>query len=310
MDTLVFLCQHTCTMVLPRWGVGFSSEVCEAAMSSSDSASAEESSGHSGKVRRLLLLDNEQGDEGRRELEHRQRQVNVKSNRLVSGISVSCFLTVTVCFIHCLLFTYCPNKRPTQVNTVCLINDLLLSVRRSDEGPLLVFAISIAVLMSSIHFSISVNELHRKYTHLNSAHSREACWLETVLLTRMSQILSVSCQIRHHLLSKLANCGLEHRKGGLLCFVSSEGRRCKNNVNKTVRKVEMKTLLMSSLFYMFAIFCQNCACVILKRCQIKESPLRYTADEKPSSGSFSFYIRGSYLAATTTDCRCPTSVKA
>lgn len=32
-------------------------------MSSSDSASTKESSGHSGKVRRLLLLDNEQDDE-------------------------------------------------------------------------------------------------------------------------------------------------------------------------------------------------------------------------------------------------------
>lgn len=80
MDTLVFLCQHTCTMVLPRCGAGRSSEVCEAAVSSSDSASAEESSGHSGKVRRLLLLDNEQGVEGRRELEHRQRQIILQSN--------------------------------------------------------------------------------------------------------------------------------------------------------------------------------------------------------------------------------------
>lgn len=80
MDTLVFLCQHTCTMVLPRCGVGLSNEVCEAAMSSSDSASTEESSGHSGKVRRSLLLDNEQGDVGRRELEHRQRQIILKSN--------------------------------------------------------------------------------------------------------------------------------------------------------------------------------------------------------------------------------------
>lgn len=36
-------------------------------MSSSDSASAEESSEHSGKVRRLLLLDIEEGGEGREE---------------------------------------------------------------------------------------------------------------------------------------------------------------------------------------------------------------------------------------------------
>lgn len=66
MDTLVFLCQHTCTMVLPRCGVGLSSEVCEAVMSSSDSASAVESSGHSGEVSKLLLLRNrEPADEER-----------------------------------------------------------------------------------------------------------------------------------------------------------------------------------------------------------------------------------------------------
>lgn len=75
MDTLVFLCQHTCTMVLPRWGAGLSSEVCDAVMSSSDSASTMESSGHSGEVRKLLLLDNKQGDEGRRALKHRQCQI-------------------------------------------------------------------------------------------------------------------------------------------------------------------------------------------------------------------------------------------
>ena len=56
MDTLVFLCQHTCTMVLPRWGAGLSSEVCDAAVSSSDSVSTTESSRHSGKVSKLLLL--------------------------------------------------------------------------------------------------------------------------------------------------------------------------------------------------------------------------------------------------------------
>lgn len=54
--------------------------MCDAVMSSSDSASTEESSGHSGKVRRLLLLDNEWGDEGRRVLKHRQCQIIHKSN--------------------------------------------------------------------------------------------------------------------------------------------------------------------------------------------------------------------------------------
>ena len=66
MDTLVFLCQHTCTMVLPRWGLGLSGAACcRAVVSSSDSTSAKESSGHSEKVRRLLLLEDEQGGEGR-----------------------------------------------------------------------------------------------------------------------------------------------------------------------------------------------------------------------------------------------------
>ena len=51
MDTLVLRCQHTCTVVLARWGAGFSGGPRRAAESSSDSASAEESSGNSGKVR-------------------------------------------------------------------------------------------------------------------------------------------------------------------------------------------------------------------------------------------------------------------
>ncbi|TNN29753.1 hypothetical protein EYF80_060097 [Liparis tanakae] len=59
-------------MVLPRCSDGLSSEMRDAVTSSSDSASTEESSGHSGKVRRSLLLDKESGDEGRRALEHRQ----------------------------------------------------------------------------------------------------------------------------------------------------------------------------------------------------------------------------------------------
>lgn len=90
MDTLVFLCQHTCTMVLPRWGAGLSSEVRDAVTSSSHSASAEETSGRSGKVRRSLLRDTEWGDEGRRALRHRQCQMIDKSNIVVCvcGISV------------------------------------------------------------------------------------------------------------------------------------------------------------------------------------------------------------------------------
>lgn len=70
MDTLVFLCQHTSTMVLPRLGAGLSNEFCDAAISSSDSASIVEFSGLSGKVRKLLLLENAQVMKGRRALEH------------------------------------------------------------------------------------------------------------------------------------------------------------------------------------------------------------------------------------------------
>lgn len=49
MDTLVLRCQHTWTVVLPRWGVCRSRDVREALRSSSDSWSALDSSGDSGK---------------------------------------------------------------------------------------------------------------------------------------------------------------------------------------------------------------------------------------------------------------------
>lgn len=186
MDTLVFLCQHTCTMVLPRWGVGLSSELCDAAMSSSDSTSTVESSGHSGKVRRLLLLDNELADEGRGALKHRQCQYIHKSNIVlcswdfslccfysvillwVMGMAMLYFLTITVNLLP--ISTFCQTALQTEVNisysAVCSCSDLLLSVRllvrRLGEGPLLVLAVSIATFMSSIHFSISVSELERK----------------------------------------------------------------------------------------------------------------------------------------------------
>lgn len=49
MDTLVLRCQHTWTVVLPRWGVCRSRDVREALRSSSDSWSTLDSSGNSGK---------------------------------------------------------------------------------------------------------------------------------------------------------------------------------------------------------------------------------------------------------------------
>lgn len=51
METLVFLCQQTCTVVLPRWGAWRSSEVRDALRSSSDSWSTVGSSGDSMKRR-------------------------------------------------------------------------------------------------------------------------------------------------------------------------------------------------------------------------------------------------------------------
>lgn len=72
MDTLVFRCQHTCTMVLPRCDAGLSGEL-GAAASSSDSASAVESSGHSGKVSKSLPRANSLADEEEEEEEERVR---------------------------------------------------------------------------------------------------------------------------------------------------------------------------------------------------------------------------------------------
>lgn len=51
IETLVFLCQQTCTVVLPRWGDWRSSEVRDALRSSSDSWSTGVSSGDSMKCR-------------------------------------------------------------------------------------------------------------------------------------------------------------------------------------------------------------------------------------------------------------------
>lgn len=67
--------------------------------------------------------------------------------------------------------------------TINLCIDLLLSVRMlvstSDEGPLLVFAVSIATLMSSIHFSISARELERKKkkTHMKGSRAQHVASL-------------------------------------------------------------------------------------------------------------------------------------
>lgn len=64
-------------------------------MSSSDSASTEESSGHSGKVRRLLLLDNEQDDErGGRRGAKTQTASDQSKISMYLGIHMMCLLTV------------------------------------------------------------------------------------------------------------------------------------------------------------------------------------------------------------------------
>lgn len=123
-------------------------------MSSSDSASTEESSGHSGKVRRLLLLDNEQDDErGGRRGAKTQTASDQSKISMYLGIHMMCRLITKSSFSH---------------SAVWLRTNLLLSVRllvsSSDEGPLLVFAISIAIFTSSIHLSISTKELEEK-TH-------------------------------------------------------------------------------------------------------------------------------------------------
>lgn len=57
MDTLVLRCQHTWTVVLPRWGVCRSRDVREALRSSSDSWSALDSSGDSGKCGKNSYLN-------------------------------------------------------------------------------------------------------------------------------------------------------------------------------------------------------------------------------------------------------------
>lgn len=49
-----------------------------------------------------------------------------------------------------------------------LLLPVRLLVRRSDESPLVVFAISMATLMSSIHFCISARELECKTKQLHS----------------------------------------------------------------------------------------------------------------------------------------------
>jgi len=170
MDTLVFLCQHTCTMVLPRCREGLSSETRDAVTSSSDSASTKESSGHSGKVRRSLLLDNEWGDEGRRALKHRQCQIIHKLNALLCiwdfsrriFYSKSIFWQFVCVPVHLLTFIWlCSN----------LLLSIRLQVKRSAEGPLLLFIVSIAPWMSSIHFSISISELEGE-THMDDMLSR------------------------------------------------------------------------------------------------------------------------------------------
>lgn len=173
-----------------------SSEVCDAAMSSSDSASAEDSSGHSGKVRRLLLLDNGQGDEGRRALKQRQCEI-IRTNQR-SSVNGSGFIEHQDKEGMSLLggrHFLCRDKVYTSHSTAGSRSDLLLSVRlpvsTSDVGPLLVFAASIAILTSSIHFCISVKELRGEMTtwvnrslhpvnETGRSHGRTASWSERV----------------------------------------------------------------------------------------------------------------------------------
>ena len=73
-------------------------------------------------------------------------------------------------FIHCFFFTpFLGSPKGWIIHSIFFSNLLLfvrLLVSRSDEGPLLVFAISIVIFMSSIHFSISVSELHWKNTQM------------------------------------------------------------------------------------------------------------------------------------------------
>lgn len=166
MDTLVFLCQHTCTMVLPRWGAGLSSEVCDAAVSSSDSASTAESSGHSGKVRKLLLLKNSEGDEGENQSLGGQTSLHVAAIPALFSPNFDTY------FIVRLFSASWKRVRTTVRYSFHLCSNLLLPVRllvrRSDESPLVVFAISMATLMSSIHFCISARELECKTKQLHS----------------------------------------------------------------------------------------------------------------------------------------------
>lgn len=148
MDTLVFLCQHTCTMVLPRWGTGFSRAVLDAVMSSSDSTSTAESSGHSGKVRRWLLPDHERV----------MRRVGTSTQTGSDYWQIKCGLVSRWCLSHgCLFVSW--NFFFSRFCVLNLLLSLTLSVSRSHDGPLLVFAISIAAFMSVIHFPISVSEL-------------------------------------------------------------------------------------------------------------------------------------------------------
>lgn len=195
MDTLVFLCQQTCTMVLPRWGAGLSSEVCDAAVSSSDSASTAESPGHSGKVRKLLLLllKNAEGDEGERDAKTETQVSNV------AATSAGFIWTFDPYFTFCSFFTSW--KRVKTERQLHLLPDLLfpgrLLVRRSDESPLVVFAISIATLMSSIHFCISARELESKTTQLHINKIYQTTQSLSVLLEKHGQ--TVTYMLDHHL---------------------------------------------------------------------------------------------------------------
>lgn len=90
-----------------------------------------------------------------------------------------------------------------------LLSNLLfpvrLQVRRSDESPLVVFAISIATLMSSIHFCISARELETKTTQL---HVNKICLItqpSAVLLEKQGQIVKYSLD-PHLVDTEILNC--------------------------------------------------------------------------------------------------------
>lgn len=164
------------------------------------------SSGHSGKVGKLLLLRSGESDEGERDA----RTESWSFRRL------SCLQSPFQCFFRLRFDTYfiicSPSASGKTVQTsLRLLSNLLfplrLQVRRSEESPLVVFAISIATPMSSIHFCISATELGSKsgqsgvnktyQTTPSSAKGRNttATKLTSVLefLTKMRKLIVRDC---------------------------------------------------------------------------------------------------------------------